>query len=107
MAFFGNRGQEPPDFFKTYSVRTFLQLQILSHLALVIGYSLTHIVQSEFKPKKRRTAKNGGGGGESSAPKKPPSRPSTRGKGGAQKKKEAAIEDDANFDMEDDEGEEH
>ncbi|PSR82513.1 hypothetical protein PHLCEN_2v6061 [Hermanssonia centrifuga] len=82
MAFFGNRGQEPPDFFKTYS--------------------------SEFKPKKRRTAKNGGGGGgESSAPKKPPSRSSARGKGGAQKKKEAAIEDDANFDMEDDEGEEH
>ncbi|EIW57023.1 NAD-P-binding protein [Trametes versicolor FP-101664 SS1] len=65
LAFLGHRGQEPTEFFETYS--------------------------AEFKPKKRRTTKNGGA---EVATKNAPTRASGRGKGEAASAKDAADEED-------------
>lgn len=92
LAFFGHRGQEPTEFFKTYSVRAPL-LSLYLHLPFfcLILTSGSLYVQAEFKPKKRRTTKNGGTG---SAQKSVPTRASGRGKGEAASAKDAADEED-------------
>lgn len=83
LAFFGHRGQEPTEFFKTYSVRAHafcLHPECLSPTS----------VQAEFKPKKPRTTKNGGA---EIASKSVPTRVSGRGEGAAPGVKSADHDD--------------